>query len=125
MRSLAREVELVNPVVLVGVGGVAGALSRHLLGERIDARTGDTLAVNVLGSLAFGAVLAVPVGDPVVLALGTGFCGAFTTFSTFAFETVRLFETGERRRALANAVVNLVGALLAVWFGSTVAGLVT
>jgi len=125
VRSLAREVELVNPVVLVGVGGVAGALSRHLLGERIDARTGDTLAVNVLGSLALGAVLAVPVGDSVVLALGTGFCGAFTTFSTFAFETVRLFETGERRRALANAVVNLVGALLAVWLGSTVAGLVT
>jgi CrcB protein len=118
-------VALVNPVVLVGLGGVAGALARHLLGERIDARTGDTLAVNVLGSLALGAVLAVPAGDSVVLTLGTGFCGAFTTFSTFAFETVRLFETGERRRALANAVVNLVGALLAVWLGSTAAGLAT
>ena len=110
-----------NPVVLVGVGGVAGALSRHLLGERIDARTGDTLAVNVLGSLALGALVAAPVGDAAALALGTGFCGAFTTFSTFAFETVRLFETGERRRALGNAVVNLVGALAAVWLGSTLA----
>lgn len=114
-----------NPVVLVGLGGVAGALARHLVGERIDARTGDTLAVNVLGSLALGAVLAAPVGDSVALALGTGFCGAFTTFSTFAFETVRLFETGERRRAVANAVVNLAGALAAVWLGSTLATLVS
>ncbi|QLH75847.1 fluoride efflux transporter CrcB [Halosimplex rubrum] len=112
---------VVNPVVLVGLGGVAGALSRHLLGERIDARTGDTLAVNVLGSFALGAMLAAPAGDAAVLALGTGFCGAFTTFSTFAFETVRLFETGERRRALASAVVNLVGALAAVWLGATLA----
>ncbi|WP_436928621.1 fluoride efflux transporter CrcB [Halosimplex halobium] len=115
---------VVTPVLLVGLGGVAGALARHLLGERIDARTGDTLAVNVLGSLALGAVLAAPVGDGAALALGTGFCGAFTTFSTFAFETVRLFETGERRRALASAAVNLVGALAAVWVGSTVAAAV-
>jgi CrcB protein len=112
-------VGLVNPVVLVGVGGVAGALARYSLGERIDARTVDTLAVNVLGSLALGAVLAAPAGDAAVLALGTGFCGAFTTFSTFAFETLRLFEAGEPRRALANAAVNLVGALAAVWVGST------
>ncbi|ELZ26818.1 CrcB protein [Halosimplex carlsbadense 2-9-1] len=115
---------VVNPVVLVGLGGVAGALARHLLGERIDARTGDTLAVNVLGSFALGALLAAPVGDAAVLALGTGFCGAFTTFSTFAFETVRLFETGQRRRALGNAAVNLVGALAAVWVGSTLASAV-
>lgn len=112
-----------NPTVFVGLGGVAGALARHLVGERIGGERFDTLAVNVLGSLALGAVLAAPVGDVVVLALGTGFCGAFTTFSTFAFETVRLFETGERRRALINALVNLVGALVAVWLGSTAVAL--
>ena len=112
----------VDPTLLVGIGGVGGAISRHLVGERIETGTGDTLAVNVLGSFLLGALLAVPVGDPLVSLFGTGFCGAFTTFSSFAFETVRLAETGERRRALANAAVNLAGAVLAVILGATVAG---
>ena len=112
----------VDPVLLVGIGGVFGALSRHVLGERIEAGTVDTLAVNVLGSFVLGALVAAPVDGPLVAFLGTGFCGAFTTFSTFAFETVRLAETGEPVRALWNAVVNLAGAILAVALG---AGLVT
>lgn len=109
---------------LVGAGGVAGATSRHLLGERVDERTRDTLAVNVLGSLALGLLLGLPVDGGLALALGTGFCGAFTTFSTFAFETVRLVESGELRAAAHNGAANLIGALAAVglglWFGGTV-----
>ncbi|MFB6201935.1 MAG: CrcB family protein [Halorhabdus sp.] len=107
--------------ILVGVGGAGGALARHLLGERIDARTADTLAVNVVGSFALGVVTAAPLDGTVVLAVGTGFCGAFTTFSTFAFETVRLFETGERRRAAGNAAVTLAAALLGVGLGGLLA----
>lgn len=103
--------------LLVGVGGVLGAWARHLLGERIETRLLDTLAVNVLGSFAFGALLTLPETHPAFLLFAVGFCGAFTTFSTFAFETVRLFETGERRRALVNAVGNLAGAMLAVALG--------
>ena len=114
---------MVSPTLLVGAGGVLGALARHLLGERIDTRTADTLAVNVLGSFVLGLLVAVPVGDSLLLLFGTGFCGAFTTFSTFAFETVRLYETGERRRAVATAALNLVGALAAVALGTVVAGL--
>jgi CrcB protein len=110
-------------VALVGVGGVVGAVARHLVGERVESNVGGTLAVNVLGSFALGVVLAAPVDDAVALAVGTGFCGAFTTFSTFAFETVRLFETGSRRRALANAGGTLVAALLAVVAGSVLGGL--
>lgn len=106
-----------NPAVLVGVGGVAGAIARHRLGERIDERTLDTLAVNVFGSFLLGAVLAAPLASDLKLLLGTGFCGAFTTFSTFAFETVRLVETGDRKRAVATAVANLVGAVGAVLAG--------
>jgi CrcB protein len=115
---------MVSPTLLVGVGGVLGALARHLLGERIDTRTADTLAVNVCGSFLLGLLVAVPVADSVLLLFGTGFCGAFTTFSTFAFETVRLYETGERRRAVATAVLNLAGALGAVALGAVLAGAV-
>jgi CrcB protein len=115
--------DALTAAALVGVGGTLGALARHLLGERIDARTADTLAVNVLGSFALGLLTASPVDGAVALALGTGFCGAFTTFSTFAFETVRLFETGERRRAAGNAAVTLVGAIVGVALGGLLATL--
>jgi CrcB protein len=100
------------------MGGVFGALSRHLVGERLDRGTLGTLAVNVLGSVALGAVVVAPVDDGVVLAAGTGFCGAFTTFSSFAFETVHLVERGERERALVVAVANLLGALAGIGVGA-------
>ncbi len=113
-----------NPAVLVGIGGVVGAIARHLVGERVDGRTRDTLAVNLLGSFALGLLLAAPVDESALLVLGTGFCGAFTTFSSFAFETVRLAETDQVGKAVFNATANLVGALLAVGLGTVVAGLV-
>jgi CrcB protein len=112
-----------SPFLLVGAGGVLGALARHLVGERIETGLVDTLAVNVLGSFLLGVLVAVPVGEQLLLVIGTGFCGAFTTFSSFAFETVRQFETGNRRRAAVNAGVNLAGALAAVFLGSWLVGL--
>jgi CrcB protein len=110
--------------LLVGLGGVAGATGRHLLGERIDERTTDTLAVNVLGSLALGVLLGAGLDGGALLALGTGFCGAFTTFSTFAFETVRLAERESGRAAAANAVATLAAAFLAVVLGLWLGGVV-
>jgi CrcB protein len=109
--------------VLVGAGGVCGAVARHLLGERVDARAGDTLAVNLLGSFLLGAVLAAEPGPALVHFFGTGFCGALTTFSSFAVDTVRLAEDGEPGLAAGNAAINLVGALLAVAAGGLAAGL--
>jgi CrcB protein len=114
-------VGVVNPLVLVGLGGVAGAVARHLVGSAIEGDNWDTLAANLLGSFALGALVAAPVGQEWALLTGTGFCGAFTTFSSFAFETVRLVETGRPQRALANAVGTLLSALLAVILGGALA----
>ena len=107
-------------VLAVGVGGSAGAAARYAVGQVIERRAVDTLAVNVLGSLFLGVVLASPVDGPARLAAGAGFCGAFTTFSSFAVETVRLFEDGRRRAAVAVAAGTLAAALLAVAVGMTV-----
>jgi len=111
-----------NTAVLVGAGGVLGALARFGVGSLLPGETTDTLAVNVLGSFALGA-LVVGLGEEAGLLalLGTGFCGAFTTFSSFAVETVDLYERGERREAIFNAAVNLAGALLAVGVGGWMA----
>jgi CrcB protein len=100
----------------VGVGAVA----RYAVGQTLERRAADTFAVNVLGSLLLGVVLASPVGGPARLAAGAGFCGAFTTFSSFAVETVRLFEEGCRRAAAVNAAGTLAAALLAVVVGTAI-----
>ncbi|WP_224332847.1 fluoride efflux transporter CrcB [Haloprofundus halobius] len=106
----------VDPAHLVGTGGAVGALLRYLVGELVDDESFplSTLTVNVVGSFVLGVVTFAGVGDTALLLVGTGACGSFTTFSSFSFETVRLWETGERREAVANATVNLVGAGLAL-----------
>jgi len=104
----------------VGVGGTLGALARVGVGARFERRGGDTLVVNVLGSLLLGVVLAAPTGGPVRLAAGVGFCGAFTTFSSFAVDTVGLAEAGHPRRAAVYAVGTLGLAASAVLLGASV-----
>ncbi|MEF8806690.1 fluoride efflux transporter FluC [Natronomonas sp.] len=106
----------------VGLGGAAGALARYGVGQAVDGRGLDTLAVNVLGSFAIGVLLASGLGETALLAGAVGFCGAFTTFSSFAVETVRLAEDGETSVAAANAVGTLLLALLAVLAGTAVGG---
>jgi len=110
----------VTPAILGGllVAGAVGAVARHLV-DGLVSRHADhgypwgTLVVNVTGSLLLGMVTGAALqhglpGTPAIL-LGTGLCGSYTTFSTFAFETIRLLEEGSP----AGAVLNPVGHLLA------------
>jgi CrcB protein len=97
--------------------GAVGAPARYLLDDAISSRTQGvfpwgTLVVNVSGSFLLGLLtgLALFHGFPATpkLILGTGFCGAYTTFSTFTYETVRLAEEGAVNEAVRNAVASLV-----------------
>jgi len=116
------------PYLLVGVGGFLGANARYVaarwVGNAVDARFPlGTFLINVSGSFILGllgALLAerlVPHGDDVRLALGVGFLGAFTTFSTFEYETNALLEDGAWLTATSNVVLSLVVGLLAVRVG--------
>lgn len=102
--------------MLVAVGGALGAILRYAVGQLLASRSFPwaTLTVNVVGSFVLGVVLFGPVDDDLAVLVGTGFCGAFTTFSSFSFETVDLWERGRRRRAVVNAVGNLVASVLAI-----------
>jgi CrcB protein len=76
----------------------------------------------VLGSLILGGILAADhagalPGGWVVALLGTGFCGAFTTFSTFAYETMRLVEGGSAPMALGNVAASLAAGMVAAMVG--------
>ncbi|PWI42181.1 fluoride efflux transporter CrcB [Streptomyces sp. ICBB 8177] len=105
------------PVVLVFLGGLVGAPLRYLLDRAVQARHDSvfpwgTFAVNVTGAFVLGALTGAAAthglpGNATSL-LGTGVCGAFTTFSTFGFETMRLLEDG----SLAEAGINAIGSLL-------------
>ncbi len=112
--------------IFVSVGGAAGALARYWLSGWVDAAFGGsfplgTLVVNVLGSflLGFGmqAMEAFPVSAALRTMLTIGFLAAFTTFSTFSYETVSLVRDGDWTRATLYAVLSIVLGLIAVLIG--------
>ena len=116
------------PYLLVGVGSFIGGNARFILarfvGGTIDARFPlGTFLINVSGSFVLGVIgglvtqRSIPHADAVRLALGVGFCGGFTTFSTFEFETNALFEDGLWLSAVANMLLSLFAGLVAVRFG--------
>jgi CrcB protein len=116
----------------VALAGAAGALSRFLLDEFVSLRVSSTrplgtLVINVTGSLILGfltgLVLYHGVSPNVRVVLGTGFCGAYTTFSTFAYETVRLDEEGARRDAAWNVAASFIVPALAAALGLALATL--
>ncbi len=106
----------IPPAQLVGAGGALGAVLRYLVGEFVPSERFPfgTLAVNVLGSFALGVVTVAAASTDIVLFVGIGICGSFTTYSSFSVETVRLWESGSRLRAAIYAVGTLCLCLLAV-----------
>jgi CrcB protein len=117
----------------VVLGASIGAPSRYFLDLTIQSRRPSpmpwgTMTVNVVGSLILGLVASVVAhtSSPawLIALVGTGFCGAFTTFSTFSFETVRLIEVGRATTAVAYVTASLLFGLAAValgwWVGSAV-----
>jgi fluoride exporter len=111
--------------LLVALGAAAGAPLRWWLDQHVRRRAGDrfpwgTLLINVVGSLVLGAVLGATAGraDTWLVALvGTGFCGGFTTFSSFGFETFRLAEDGAYVASTLNVVLSVGAGLLAAAVG--------
>jgi fluoride exporter len=117
---------------LVGVAGAVGAPLRYAVDVLVSERSGSTfplgtMVVNVTGSFVLGLItgLAMYHGLPRTAreVLGTGLVGAYTTFSTFSFETVQLLEEGELQGALANVAVSLVAGGLAAAAGIALGGL--
>ena len=114
------------------VAAAVGAPARYLLDGLVQDHTGGefpwgTWVINMTGSFILGVLsgLALYHAFPsdAKLVLGAGFCGAYTTFSTFTFETIRLAEGGLTRAAIRNIVVNTSGGLLAAGAGLALAGL--
>ena len=112
----------------LALGGAAGGLCRYLVTRLMEARFGTgfpigTFLVNISGSMLLGLAAGWLEAQPTVSGatltplLTTGFCGAYTTFSSFAFETIQLWQKGARARALVNLVGQPVVGGVAAWIG--------
>ncbi|MBN6057227.1 fluoride efflux transporter CrcB [Nonomuraea sp. RK-328] len=113
-------------MLLVVLGAAVGAPLRYLVDRLVQSRHDSvfpwgTMTVNVIGSAVLGFLAAAPVSGPVMTLLGTGFCGALTTYSTFGYETVRLVHAGATTYALLNALGSVAAGLGAAWCGMAVA----
>jgi fluoride exporter len=110
------------PWLGVGALGALGALGRFTVDGAVSARWPSdfpfgTLAVNLSGAFALGALVGLDVAGDALLILGTGFLGGYTTFSTWMVEAQRLGEDGEWRLTLLNLVAPMLAGLAVAGFG--------
>ena len=106
--------------LLVVLGAAVGAPLRYLADRAVQSRHDSgfpwgTFTVNVVGSFILGMLIDAP--GSVGALLGTGFCGALTTYSTFSWETLTLARAGHRGLALANVLLSVLASLGAAELG--------
>ena len=113
-------------ILAITLGGIAGTLARYVMQGFVQPKGGvfpwGTFAVNILGSLLLGLIMRLATGASVITpqmrgGLAIGFCGAFTTMSTFSYETIALMADGEYWRAGLYAGGTVIGCLTATALG--------
>lgn len=113
-------------LILVFIGGGVGSALRYLLGKFLNSpETGipfGTFAANILGSLLIGIILGLAAKNDTLnssqtLILATGFCGGFTTFSTFAYENHVLLKSGDFTSFAIYTIASFIVGFLAVFLG--------
>ena len=126
--------EMLGRALAIGGAGFFGSLARWLVGMGVGQIQGKwnvnfpfgTLVINVTGSFFLGWFLTITAGrlsiDPTTrVAIATGFVGAYTTFSTYMFESNSLFQRGAHYQAWANLIGSLVLGMIAVYLGTKLA----
>lgn len=115
----------------VGLGSALGGVSRYLVGTTLQTRFGigfpvGTMVVNITGSLLLGFILRFALGGNQIspetrIFLTTGFCGGYTTFSTFSYDAAVMFESGQYRRVALYVTLSVALSLLATFAGFALA----
>lgn len=117
---------LMKQLLLVFIGGGFGSVLRYIIGKYLNsAQTGipyGTFAANILGSLLIGIILGLAAKNNTLnqsqtLLLATGFCGGFTTFSTFAYENHMFLKSGDFTTFAIYTIASFILGFLAVFLG--------
>ena len=116
---------MLRNILLVAIGGAIGSVCRYLLsGINVASWPWGTFAVNILGSLFIGLLVGLVskgiVSPEIKLLLVTGFCGGFTTFSTFANESFSMMKAGDALQMALYLGASVVIGILAVWLSMNV-----
>ena len=113
-------------LLLVFIGGGFGSVLRYIIGKHLNNPESGipygTFAANILGSLLIGIILGLAAKNETLtsnqtLLLATGFCGGFTTFSTFAYENHVLLKSGDFTNFALYTIASFIIGFLAVFFG--------
>ena len=117
---------MIKTLLLVGTGGFAGSVSRYLLTKFVTAKwpmafPWGTFSVNILGCFLIGIIMGLSfqsaMSTQTRLLLATGFCGGFTTFSTYSLEIFELYQRGEAGISLFYLFASIIAGFLGVWLG--------
>lgn len=119
---------MIKTIILVGLGGAAGSILRYLSGWFASKYFQgsfpiSTLVINILGSLLIGIFIGVlakyyPENHPLKFLLIIGFCGGFTTFSSFAVENYNLFQNQQQFTAYIYIIASVILTITAVAIGN-------
>lgn len=109
-------------LLLVGFGGFFGAISRFSISQYMNNKYSfripvATMVINILGSFLLGLLLGIGLSQSTLLLLGTGFMGAFTTFSTFKLEGIQLHLNNKKKEFYIYNLLSYVGGILAAFLG--------
>lgn len=117
---------MIRNILLVALGGAMGSVCRYLISKMItSAFPWSTFSVNIIGSLLIGLLVGLSsretISPEMKLLLVTGFCGGFTTFSTFANESFAMLKAGDAILAALYIGASVMVGIIAVWLGMNIA----
>lgn len=117
---------MIKTLLLIGTGGFAGSISRYLLTKFIATKwpmafPWGTFSVNIIGCFLIGIIMGMSfqssISTQTRLLLATGFCGGFTTFSTYSLEIFELYQRGEAGISMLYLFASILAGFLSVWLG--------
>jgi CrcB protein len=117
---------MIKTLLLIGTGGFAGSISRYLLTKFIATKwpmafPWGTFSVNIIGCFLIGIIMGMSfqssISTQTRLLLATGFCGGFTTFSTYSLEIFELYQRGQAGISMLYLFTSILAGFLSVWLG--------
>lgn len=108
-------------VILVGLSGFFGAISRYTISKKLNSAAASlpigTLAVNLVGAFFLGYITGIQAKLMILLLFGTGFLGAFTTFSTLKLEMTKLYRDGHKKNFILYTILTYGLGIILAYFG--------